>query len=386
MGAADAWLRAHTAFVDADPGTTLLVTPAGPADATLLTNVREAIGSALESYAGHPPDAGSAALRLSLAPPTNHPDNGERRDALRQTILMAERRATAGDDREALGRLADLLDRSRLGAASSFHGGPYDLFAVPGLSRQEQEENHALIYRCSALIWDSLKGARRNASGDWTSLNNWSPCLSLPSVDDILALGLKTVAVGTAARPSVTPTVGVIVPGGRAASGDVLGQLELEGSRIDLRVETVPRGTAALNRAMQRAVDSIHDHAAVSIIVGYGGGAEAELDAVVDALLPELEFPHQPMYVGIGHVNYGRRAGSEKIRWCATPTAAAALFRAEALAFPRQVAEALQDADSGMRNGFGRPDRLAEVRRRLKQDLDRVDSALSDARSANLQP
>jgi hypothetical protein len=115
------------------------------------------------------------------------------------------------------------------------------------------------------------------------------------------------------------PVVGAIVPGGKAAAGDVTSVLEA--GAIDFKAVVVRRSTAAMmGREMMRAIDSLRDDNPVALVIGYGGTNEnGALDAVVDALAPELERPSRPMYVGLGHDEYKRTVDAVGVRWCTTP-------------------------------------------------------------------
>ncbi len=384
QGAADAWTRAHTAFVSEGKGVTLVITPADELDEAVLREGLATIDAALGRYAGYSPISYREALRLSFRPCRQHPNAGERRKALLAAVEGA-RAESSGDEHAVLSRFLDLVDRARLGAARSFCCGDYDLFTIDGLDDDEQGFLQRIVYDSSDLIFQYQKRARR-VNRPSAGLNNFSPAVGIVYASDLVAASLVSGTRGPAATQDSVAVVGVITAGGSAASSDVIGKLQLEGPALELVPRVVPRSSPSLSRTMHRALDDIKDHNPVAVVIGYGGGQRHELDAIVEAIRPECEHPSQPLYVGIGHSDYDRKVAGPGVRWCTTPSAAAELFRVEALTAPRKRLRLLEEASAAIRVAMGDPVKTSEIVSRLESGLEAVRSELEASRTSQLQP
>jgi hypothetical protein len=209
--------------------------------------------------------------------------------------------------------------------------------------------------------------------------------MSLP-VATILTSELVRAGWNSLITPRQPPLVGVIVPGGNAAPGDVRSILA-KADGIQIKPVVVERAPASVMiRSVMRAIDVLRDSNPVGLVVGYGGtNQDGTLDAVVDGLAAELARPCPPMYLGLGHDDYRRTVEAPAARWCRTPLAAASLFLLEAVELPRERIDLMEQARKALAAAFAEPDRMADVCSKLVAGLRSIDMRLEVARDKYLQ-
>ena len=381
--AADAWMRAHSAFVPGSGDVTrLLVTPAGEADWAVLRDAQSVIEAALARHVGfRPGDQHRSTLRVGIQLASQHPAQARRTElsaALDEAIAASGVGASGVDDMIAM---RDALNRGRLGLAGSASCGRYDVIIAPDISEDERVALEGRMQSVDNALHARAKQLRRaGQAADGVYVNNYAPV----AVD----LSAATVLARLPASPHPDERdilVGVITAGGQAAPTDVLGKLE-QLSGVILQPVVVPRSDPALTRKMVRAVSNLCEDAPAAIVVGYGGGEPEQLDRVVDALDAALAGRSVPMYVGVGHRNYQRAVASPHVRMCATPADAAELFRIEVLDIPRRRAHLVARASADLILAVGDPGRSAQLTTLLAAQLEALDLELKRARAAHGQP
>jgi hypothetical protein len=385
--AAEAWARAHSSFVgygsrlEHRPGVYLAITPMSEADASLLEAVRGVIDDAIRLFAGDKPSSlprDGSTLALEILTPAGHPNTAWRQWWTDLTAnVEASMAVRTGPDRAVLDQFRELMEVAKVGAAATFmQSGPLPLYTVSGLQPERQDELHDLIWEANRILWDDRKRVGSRAAG----VDRLSRAVAMVSTKELVQAGWNN-----SNDPKEIPVVGAIVPGGTAAPGDVTSILE-QAEGIVLRLAVVQRGSATIKRDMVRALDGLRDANPVAIVIGYGGtNTGGVLDAVVDALMPELHRPAVPMYLGIGHNDFRASGGGAGVRWCKTPLAAALLFCEEALGIPRERLTLLDRASRDLRSAIAEPDKLAEIARLLGNDLTALDARLEEAKKRYLQ-
>lgn len=368
MDVADAWLRSSTVFL-AGPGTStrLAVTAFDLRDRSLLADAWKRITDLMELHAGYCDAWASTTLSVSLEADPQW--QASRKKELRDLIRRSRQNATPGQQ-----TAADLLDEAlasgRVVRAGSDRCRSYDMLAIPDADSDYLALVQGAIRTVSRMAFDARDPE------DWNNLS--------PAVRDVTTATLGEALAAHAPVPvGAVPIVGVIVPGGPAAPGDVLEKLA--GQPVDVRPSVVPRSAPDLDQQMLRAVDYLRMQSVVALIIGYGGGEQATLERVRLAVERAVSGIDLPVYVGIGHNDFDSPVAGASVRTCTTPADAATLFIAEALKASRQRAAALNACARELALAGADADRASRALAKLQAKLSQIDAELDEERRVHAQ-
>lgn len=177
--------------------------------------------------------------------------------------------------------------------------------------------------------------------------------------------------------------VGVIVPGGPAAIGDIRDIEEHPDVQCQVRrVYRDDKGTDALFTSAMTAALLAFDKTYDALVIAYGGGKGPLLTKVRAALAPHLEVTQTPCWVAVGHDSDDMEVGNPLVRVCRTPGDARTLFLTETIEHDRRLGAILTAA----LDRLGHNNAKAVGAETLDLQLRDLAARVNKARDLHLQP